>query len=98
MPSCPRLAIGLSTVGERTGPVLVDDTVLAELEALSPLAPLHQPHNIAGIRAAQKVKPHLQQVACFDTAFHQTLPTIARQLALPHPARSAPLRLPRAVL
>ncbi len=69
--------------GERTGPALVDDAVLAELDALSPLAPLHQPHNIAGIRAAQRAQPGLRQVACFDTAFHQTLPAVARQLALP---------------
>ena len=69
--------------GERTGPALVDDALLAELEALSPLAPLHQPHNIAGIRAAQKAEPRIRQVACFDTAFHHTLPAVARQLALP---------------
>ena len=69
--------------GERTGPALVDDALLTELEALSKLAPLHQPHNIAGIRATQKAQPGLRQVACFDTAFHQTLPAVARQLALP---------------
>ena len=70
--------------GERTGPALLDDALLAELEALSPLAPLHQPHNVAGIRAAQKAEPRLRQVACFDTAFHQTLPAVARRLALPN--------------
>ncbi len=69
--------------GERTGPALVDDAVFAELQTLVPLAPLHQPHNIAGIRAAQKAEPLLPQIACFDTAFHQTLPAVARQLALP---------------
>ena len=69
--------------GERSAPAIVDEALLTELEALTPLAPLHQPHNIAGIRAAQKAQPGLRQVACFDTAFHQTLPQVARQLALP---------------
>jgi len=69
--------------GERAGAALVDDALLAELEALVPLAPLHQPHNIAAVRAAQGAEPGLPQVACFDTAFHRTLPPVARQLALP---------------
>jgi len=52
--------------------------VLAELEALVPLAPLHQPHNLAAMRALARLRPHLPQVACFDTAFHHTLPEVAR--------------------
>ena len=64
------------------GPVLVDDPVLAGLEALVPFAPLHQPHNIAAIRAAQAAEPGLPQIACFDTAFHQTMPPVARRQAL----------------
>jgi len=66
-----------------TAPVRIDETVLAELEALVPLAPLHQPHNLAAMRALARLRPHLPQVACFDTAFHHTLPEVARRYALP---------------
>jgi acetate kinase len=66
-----------------TKPVLVDDGVLDELDSLIPLAPLHQPHNIAGIRAVAKHSPQLPQVACFDTAFHRTQPPVAKQFAIP---------------
>ncbi|MCF1710800.1 acetate/propionate family kinase [Tabrizicola sp. J26] len=52
-------------------PVRVDETVLSALDRLSPFAPLHQPHNLAGIRAAIETFPHALQVACFDTAFHR---------------------------
>ena len=51
-------------------PVLVDDAVLARLVALEPWAPLHQPHNVAGLRAARAAFPDAPQIACFDTAFH----------------------------
>jgi len=64
-------------------PVLVTDAVLAELRTLIPLAPLHQPHNIAGILAAQQAWPHVQQVACFDTAFHREHPFVNDVFALP---------------
>ena len=57
--------------------------VLAKLEALCPLAPLHQPHNLAGIRAVAAVQPDLPQVACFDTAFHRGHPELADWFALP---------------
>ena len=57
--------------------------VLARLEALCPLAPLHQPHNLAGIRAVAAVQPDLPQVACFDTAFHRAHPELADWFALP---------------
>jgi acetate kinase len=53
------------------------------LEALVPLAPLHQPHNLSAIRAFQEIMPTLPQVACFDTAFHRAQPEIARRFALP---------------
>jgi len=53
------------------GPVLIDDAVLAAIEALAPWAPLHQPHNVAGIRAARAAFPDAPQAACFDTAFHR---------------------------
>ena len=64
-------------------PCLVTPTLLAELDALSPLAPLHQPHNLAPIRAAMERSPGLPQVACFDTAFHRTIPEVAQVFALP---------------
>ena len=64
-------------------PVLIDAPVLDALERLCPLAPLHQPHNVAGIRAVAALRPELPQVACFDTAFHQSQPDIARMFALP---------------
>ena len=64
-------------------PVRVDDGVLAALERLVPLSPLHQPHNLAGIRALARLRPGVPQVACFDTAFHHTLPSLAQNFALP---------------
>jgi len=56
---------------------------IAQLAALEPLAPHHQPHNVAAIRALASQMPALPQVACFDTAFHATQPPEARRLALP---------------
>ena len=64
-------------------PVRVDATVMADLEKLIPLSPLHQPHSLAGIRALARLRPDLPQIACFDTAFHHTLPQVARHFALP---------------
>jgi acetate kinase len=64
-------------------PLLITDDLLAELEALVPLAPLHQPHNLAPIRALTRVHPGLPQVACFDTAFHRTNPWTSQCFALP---------------
>jgi acetate kinase len=61
----------------------VTKDVIAALEALSPLAPLHQPHNLAPIKAIMSDAPHIPQVACFDTAFHQTQPHLAHAFALP---------------
>jgi acetate kinase len=54
-----------------SAPVVIDDAVVAKLAALSPLAPLHQPHNLAGVEAARAEFPGIPQVACFDTAFHR---------------------------
>ncbi|MCU0928584.1 MAG: acetate/propionate family kinase [Burkholderiaceae bacterium] len=65
-------------------PVRVDAGVLADLERLVPLAPLHQPHNLSGIRAVAAQRPDLPQVACFDTAFHTTQHELAQMFALPH--------------
>jgi acetate kinase len=64
-------------------PVRIDPRTLAELEALIPLAPLHQPHNLAAIKAVARHVPALPQVACFDTAFHRTQPPVAQAFALP---------------
>ena len=61
----------------------IDPKVIATLESLCPLAPLHQPHHLAAIRAIAAVAPSLPQVACFDTAFHQGRPRVARHFALP---------------
>jgi acetate kinase len=57
---------------------------LAELDALVPLAPLHEPHNLAPIKMALKLDPDLPQVACFDTAFHRTAPEVEQAFALPY--------------
>jgi len=64
-------------------PVKVDAAVLAELDRFVPLAPLHQPHNLAPIRAIAAEAPGLPQVACFDTAFHRVQPALAQAFALP---------------
>lgn len=64
-------------------PVLIDATVLAAIEALIPLAPLHQPHHVEAIRAMTAAAPDIRQVACFDTAFHHNQPVLAREFALP---------------
>jgi len=55
---------------EFVAPIRLDAVSLAKLDALSPLAPLHQPHNLAAVRAVAKVRPEITQVGCFDTAFH----------------------------
>ncbi|MBL8317626.1 MAG: acetate/propionate family kinase [Burkholderiaceae bacterium] len=64
-------------------PVRVTASVLSQLEALVPLAPLHQPHGIAGIRALAERLPDVPQIACFDTAFHRTQPAVAQLFGLP---------------
>jgi acetate kinase len=64
-------------------PVLLTDEVLAYLEKLQPLAPLHQPYSIAGILGARVAWPHVRQVACFDTAFHRAHPFVNDVFALP---------------
>lgn len=73
-------------------PVLLDDAVLAELDTLVPLAPLHQPHNLAPVRALQRVAHGLPQVGCFDTAFHTTCPPVAQRFALPRALHDAGVR------
>ena len=68
---------------EYSRPVLVDAKVLSALDRYVPLAPLHQPHNLAPIRALLGRAPELPQVACFDTAFHRAQPEVAQAFALP---------------
>ena len=68
---------------EHSAPVRIDQEVLADLEKLVPLAPLHQPHNLAGIAAASTAFPEATQVACFDTAFHRTQPRLRESFAIP---------------
>ncbi|HVJ70071.1 MAG TPA: acetate/propionate family kinase [Sphingomicrobium sp.] len=65
------------------GPAQVTSDVISVLEGFSPLAPLHQPHNLAPIKAIAENRPDIPQVACFDTAFHQTQPHLAQAYALP---------------
>ena len=69
--------------GVFTGPVLVTDEVLAQLARFNSLAPLHQPHNLEGIRQFRAAFPQLPQVACFDTAFHASMPEVDFAFALP---------------
>jgi acetate kinase len=82
---------GLIAIGHRvvhgglefSQPTLVTAQVIAKLEKLVPLAPLHQPHNLAPIRIVAQRTPQLPQVACFDTAFHRAQPELAQAFALP---------------
>ncbi|MFI5824050.1 acetate kinase [Streptomyces rishiriensis] len=81
---------GLAAVGHRvvhggkhfTRPTVIDDAVLAEIERLIPVAPLHNPANLTGIRTATALRPDLPQVAVFDTAFHTTMPEAAARYAI----------------
>jgi acetate kinase len=73
-------------------PEVVNDRLLADLDALTPLAPLHQPRSLAPIRGLAKLRPGLVQVACFDTAFHHTMPVLATQFALPRALTEAGVR------
>jgi acetate kinase len=81
----------LAAVGHRVvhggslfdAPVRIDKSVIEQLERLIPLAPLHEPPQVAAIRALADAAPDLPQVACFDTAFHRTQPALAQALGLP---------------
>ena len=66
-----------------SAPTAIDDKVLASLEQFVPLAPLHQPNNLAPIRSLRRREPGLLQVACFDTAFHRGHPPLADRYAIP---------------
>ena len=84
-------ALSMIAVGHRvvhggrefTRPVRIDERVLNALEAFTLLAPLHQPHSLAPVRIIADVRPGLPQVACFDTAFHRTMPPVAARYAIP---------------
>ncbi|WP_423820645.1 acetate/propionate family kinase [Salinisphaera sp. SPP-AMP-43] len=84
-------ADAVHTVGHRVvhggtryrAPVRLDETDITALAALAPLAPQHQPFNVAGIEAIARAYPGLAQVACFDTAFHQSQPEVVQRLAVP---------------
>jgi acetate kinase len=80
------VAVGHRVVhgGQRfSGPVRLTPAVVDELDKLTPLAPLHQPHNLKSIRLFDQMQPDVPQVACFDTAFHRTQPEVAQAFALP---------------
>ena len=80
------VAVGHRVVhgGERySKPTLIDDVVLGHLQSFIPLAPLHEPHNVAGIIALQALLPTVPQIACFDTAFHRSQPDVAQTFGLP---------------
>jgi acetate kinase len=70
---------------EFASPVIVDDATEAQLNALRPLAPLHQPYGLDGLRLMREKAPKVAQVACFDTAFHRTQPEIVQRFPLPAP-------------
>lgn len=73
-------------------PTVVTDSVLSALKKLCPLAPLHQPHNLAPIESIRKAAPHLVQVACFDTAFHRAQPRLAQVYAIPRDLTESGIR------
>lgn len=91
----PVQAIGHRVVHGGTdfsSPTRIDTTVLNALTKLIPLAPLHQPHNLAPIHIIAADAPHLPQVACFDTAFHRSQNTVAQTFALPRKLTDAGIR------
>lgn len=91
----PVLAFGHRVVHGGTkfaAPVRIDRTVVSELEGLVPLAPLHQPHNLAPIAAIMEAAPQLPQIACFDTAFHRSQPPVAQAFALPRELTAGGIR------
>ncbi len=91
----PVIAVGHRVVhgaDDYSDPQRLTPEILEHLEQFVPLAPLHQPHNLAGIRALLKVRPDLPQVACFDTAFHHGQPELAKLYALPRAYRDEGVR------
>lgn len=86
------LGVRIDAVGHRVvhgglkfeSPVVIDSEILGLLQGLSPLAPLHQPYNLAGVKACEEALPGVVQVACFDTAFHAGRPLETRRYSIPH--------------
>ena len=78
--------------GEFTASVLVDDGVLERLARFNSLAPLHQPHNLEGIRRFRAAFPSVPQIACFDTAFHASMPEVDYAFALPRALQAQGVR------
>jgi acetate kinase len=93
-------ALRIAAVGHRvvhggtqfTEPVAVDDAAVAAIDGLASLAPLHQPHNAAGIRAARQAFGEVPHVACFDTAFHAVQPAVNQRFAIPRRLHDAGIR------
>ncbi len=77
---------------DHSAPELVTPALIAALETLTPLDPLHMPDNLAPIRAISAARPSLRQAVCFDTAFHSTLPPVAQLFALPRAVSDAGVR------
>ena len=73
-------------------PTRIDDATLEALHGLAPLAPGHQPHNLAPVEAIRREMPRLPQIACFDTAFHRSQPDVAQRFALPRAYHDAGIR------
>ena len=92
----PRLgAVGHRVVHGGEGcdcPLRITNTLEQRLRRLIPLAPLHLPHNLAGIAAVREARPQLAQIACFDTAFHHRLPRLAQLIPLPRELRESGIR------
>ena len=98
----PKLVSGkaIQAVGHRVvhggvefaAPTRIDPHAMQALEKLVPLAPLHQPHNLAAIRIISEAVPRLPQIACFDTAFHRSQPPLAQSFALPRQLSDAGVR------
>ena len=86
-----KVNINLVAVGHRivhggpkySKPVLITDEVYEDLHSFQPLAPLHQQHNLAPVEVVKNLYPGLLQIACFDTAYHQSMPDVAKRFALP---------------
>jgi len=77
---------------EFAAPVRVDASIMAKLAAFVPLAPLHQPHNLAPIETIAEAVPDMPQIACFDTAFHRAQAPLAQEFALPRELTAAGVR------
>ncbi len=90
----------LAAVGHRivhggadfTAPTKLDAQTIAALDRLSPLAPLHQPHNLNAVRALAKLRPGVPQIGCFDTAFHASMDATTRRFALPRALENEGIR------